>query len=362
MKEYLNKISGFFNRLCDMDYKELCQSFRKFGVVLREHLFVVIMAGTVLLVAIVSLIVAVDRVEIAVDGTSITESTLKSNIAAVLDEAHIYLGEGDSVSPSLDTEISEGMKIEITRAFVVLLKTKDGLREIRTTALPVAQVLANAGIELNEEDKVTPSREEIVQKGDRIKIVKVTSEIITRQVTLKPGVEYQNDKNLDSGKQKVVREGKDGLSERKIKIVYEDGREKKRFNMGDNIIKKQINRIIAVGIRPVIRVLETSRGTYRYKDMRVMEATAYSPGPESCGKYAKYGVTYTGKKAGFGLVAVDPKVIPLRSKLYIEGYGYAEAADIGAAIKGNRIDLCYDTYREAIMFGRKKIKVYILSE
>jgi 3D (Asp-Asp-Asp) domain-containing protein len=92
----------------------------------------------------------------------------------------------------------------------------------------------------------------------------------------------------------------------------------------------------------------------------VMEATAYYPGPESCGIYARNGRTYTGKKAGFGTVAVDKRVIPLGTKLYIEGYGYAEATDIGGAIKGNRIDLCFETYREAEMFGRRKVKVYIL--
>jgi 3D (Asp-Asp-Asp) domain-containing protein len=105
--------------------------------------------------------------------------------------------------------------------------------------------------------------------------------------------------------------------------------------------------------------LKKGQYLYRYNDIRVMDATAYYPGPECTGKYSYYGRTYTGKKADYGLVAVDPRVIPLGTKLYIEGYGYAEAADIGGAIKGNRIDLCFQTYREAKRFGRKKVKVYI---
>ena len=92
---------------------------------------------------------------------------------------------------------------------------------------------------------------------------------------------------------------------------------------------------------------------------RVMVATAYEPGPRSCGKWAT-GYTATGVKAEKGVVAVDERTIPLGSRLYIPGYGFAVAADRGGAIKGNRIDLCFATYDEALRFGRRRVKVYIL--
>jgi len=90
-----------------------------------------------------------------------------------------------------------------------------------------------------------------------------------------------------------------------------------------------------------------------------MEATAYEPGPRSCGKWAT-GYTATGIKAQKGIVAVDERVIPLGTRLYIPGYGFALAADRGSAIKGTRIDLCFDTYAEAIRFGRRRMNVYRL--
>jgi len=68
-----------------------------------------------------------------------------------------------------------------------------------------------------------------------------------------------------------------------------------------------------------------------------------------------------------GVVAVDPKVIPLGTKLYIESpdgsyvYGCAVAGDTGGAIKGNRIDLFMDTYSECMQFGRRTMNVYILN-
>jgi 3D (Asp-Asp-Asp) domain-containing protein len=64
--------------------------------------------------------------------------------------------------------------------------------------------------------------------------------------------------------------------------------------------------------------------------------------------------------AGYGIVAVDPRVIRLGTKLYVEDYGFCVAGDTGGAIKGTRIDLGFDTYSEAIRFGRRTVAVYVL--
>ncbi len=85
----------------------------------------------------------------------------------------------------------------------------------------------------------------------------------------------------------------------------------------------------------------------------VMIATAYTPG-HGCGT-----ITATGMRARYGVVAVDPRVIPLGTHLYIEGYGEAIAADTGSAIKGVRIDLCFDSLAQARAFGRRKVVVHI---
>jgi len=106
---------------------------------------------------------------------------------------------------------------------------------------------------------------------------------------------------------------------------------------------------------------QTPAGWIEYTEILTMEATAYYPGPESTGIWAD-GYTSTGLRAGHGVVAVDPEVIPLGTALYIPGYGLAVAADVGSAIKGNRIDLCFDTYEEALFFGRRPVEVYILTD
>jgi 3D (Asp-Asp-Asp) domain-containing protein len=72
------------------------------------------------------------------------------------------------------------------------------------------------------------------------------------------------------------------------------------------------------------------------------------------------GITCLGWRTRYGIAAVDPKVIALKSLVYVDGYGLAWAGDIGGDIKGNRIDLCYNTTKEALNWGRRKVRVYVL--
>lgn len=142
----------------------------------------------------------------------------------------------------------------------------------------------------------------------------------------------------------------------KVKIVNEDNQISEHYVATEN----HATETRVIDVLPASRGLRGYHGFHHFREVRLMEATAYYPGPECTGKYAARGLTYTGKKAGYGFVAVDPNVIPLGTRLYIEGYGEAEAADIGGAIKGNIVDLCFETYQEAVNYGRKRIKVYLL--
>lgn len=108
---------------------------------------------------------------------------------------------------------------------------------------------------------------------------------------------------------------------------------------------------------------KTSRSVpFRYKKVLDIVATAYAPGPHDNGKWGN--LTHIGTTVRPGIIAVDPKVIPLRSRVYIEfadGHGvYAIAEDTGGAIKGNRIDIAMWTVDEAYKFGIQNVKVYVL--
>jgi 3D (Asp-Asp-Asp) domain-containing protein len=95
-----------------------------------------------------------------------------------------------------------------------------------------------------------------------------------------------------------------------------------------------------------------------------MTVTAYTAGPESTGKrpgMKGYGITYKGTKAKIGVCAVDPDYIKLDTSLYVEGYGYCLAADIGGKVKGYHVDVFIPDLKEALIFGRETRKVWILN-
>lgn len=89
-----------------------------------------------------------------------------------------------------------------------------------------------------------------------------------------------------------------------------------------------------------------------------MRSTAYTSDPAENGGYS---TTAMGTAIRYGVAAVDPRVIPLGTRLYIEGYGYARAEDTGGAIKGNRIDLVFGSKSQSNNWGRRTVRVTILN-
>ena len=116
-----------------------------------------------------------------------------------------------------------------------------------------------------------------------------------------------------------------------------------------------VEEVKAVEEVPPENVVETSQGYLPYTQVMGMEATAYLPTDGSA-----EGITAMGIPATYGIVAVDPAIIPLGSRVYIPGYGEALAADTGGAIYGYRIDLCMEDYYQAMDFGRRTVKVFVL--
>lgn len=104
---------------------------------------------------------------------------------------------------------------------------------------------------------------------------------------------------------------------------------------------------------------KTSQSKGKVVKTLTVNASAFTANCKGCS-----GITYTGvnlkKNPNAKVISVDPKVIPLGSKVYVEGYGYAVAADKGSAIKGKRIDVFMNSYKKAIQWGRKTVKVQIL--
>jgi 3D (Asp-Asp-Asp) domain-containing protein len=160
---------------------------------------------------------------------------------------------------------------------------------------------------------------------------------------------------LRSGTSKTVRAGINGEKKLVYKVFYQDDKPTRRELVSAAVLKKPVPEILAVGQRGRL----ASRGYFSGRRVLTMVATGYSPDPRENGGNTS-GRTANGLRIGHGVVAVDPRYIPLGTRLYVEGYGYAVAADTGGAIKGNRIDLGEDTYRAAQRVGRRSVSVHIL--
>lgn len=164
---------------------------------------------------------------------------------------------------------------------------------------------------------------------------------------------YEDDPETEAGEEKVLEEGKDGLKTKIIKITYHYGEEYDRETVSIET-KDPVDKKILRGTKIVWKTLDTPDGQIQYwKKMRVY-ATHYDSHCLGCDEW-----TATGMRQGKGVIAVDPKVIPLRSKVYIPDYGLAIAGDTGGAIKGNIIDLGFDDAKTA-GWSAKFIDIYLL--
>ena len=181
--------------------------------------------------------------------------------------------------------------------------------------------------------------------------------------------------DLFIGDSYITVQGQDGIVSNNYAVRYENGVEVSRVLLSEEMLVKPVDTIKYVGTKVKPETKQTFFGTWvtkptSYRNSFTVSCTAYDLSYESCGKRPGdrgYGITASGMRAGVGVVAVDPRVIPLGTKLYIEAvdgswtYGYAIAGDTGGAIKGNRVDLFFNTYSECIQFGRRNARVYILN-
>lgn len=182
------------------------------------------------------------------------------------------------------------------------------------------------------------------------------TETVTETSAIKADVVYEFSRTVGIGRIVKAKDGKDGSVTKIFKVTKKDGK----------VVTKDLVRVEKIeAVNTTFHIgrggYQSSRGASSFKKVRVlkMNASAYEPGPASNGKWA--GTTTLGVRPAYGIVAVDPRVIPLGTLLYVEGYGFAYAADTGGAIKGNRIDLCFATHSQVNAFGRQSVTVHVLS-
>lgn len=303
------------------------------------------------------------RATLEVDGVSNNIVTGRHTVGGLLKENGIKLTRQDRVQPAIDTPVSNDAKIVLRRAVPVTIGILGGKLTYKTAATTVDAALDDVGLSIAPTDRVDPPLMTPVEKGMFIKVTPEFRMTETSTLQLPFKVIKKKTRSLPKGKEVIARAGQPGEAVQLDERVY-SGTYLASRNRTQQLVKAPVDQIVRVGLGRKSsaarsgRVLQASYSPTKAgtaKSSMVVEATAYVPG------YAGVGYrTATGARAGYGIIAVDPRVIPLGTRLYVPGYGYGIAADTGGAIKGNRIDVCYNSVSTALNWGRRSVRVQVL--
>ncbi|MFC4811886.1 3D domain-containing protein [Paenibacillus sp. GCM10023250] len=312
------------------------------------------------------------------NGRETIVSTKQWVLQRLLDEQAITIGPHDKVSMPLDGSISDGDRIVIDRAIPLTVKADGKARTLYTTVKTVQAAIDQADIEVRSLDKVFPSSEAALEPNMTITVTRIDKKYSETSYDVPFTVVKKNDPKLEAGKQKLVRQGQQGKVVKRYETVFADGVPVSQTLVEKVTPKPAIDKVVSIGtMRPEPRVMmlsaEAGASTYTKrgvtfnakKVMRNFTLTAYSAGVASTGKskgHPEYGITASGTRVQEGrTIAVDPKVIPIGWWVYIEGIGFRRAEDTGSAVKGNKIDVYFDSESYADRFGLKRgYTVYVL--
>ena len=307
-----------------------------------------------------------NEVTLDVDG-EVTELVSYSNtVQELIETEEVNFSEKAFINVPLDSKIENNIKIIIRNPIPYTIEDRGVLLETTSLFKTVGEVLEDHQIELGEKDFTYPDLSEEIAPNTAIQISRVSEEIEILETVIPHGEQVVTNRDLDVGVMKTIQEGEDGLKRTYIKKEYINGVLLSETVDYEVVAVEPIDEIKEKGSRDVIT---TSRGATRFRNSITMNASAYDLSFESTGKRPGdryYGITASGTKVRPGVVAVDPRVIPLGTKLYIQSldgssdYGFAVAEDKGGAIKGNKIDLFFESAEQVRQFGRRKVKVYIL--
>lgn len=330
-----------------------------FGKANIKKLTASLLSISIIAVLLTTIYLSLKTITVTIDGKSTQYRTFKATVDKFLEEENIALGPKDKIEPALDSSLSRNSNINIKRAFNVKVKVDGKDLDILTSEEDVASVLKTENITLRDKDKISPSIDSKLSKNMTIEITRVDVKTIAESKPIDFNTVVKSDNNLANTVRKTVQEGQQGEKKINIEVTYENGKEIARKILEEIVVKKPKDKIIVAGTLPVLPI---SRGgdAIPYTKVFTARATAYSPVGG-----AKSAHTASGRKAvrnpnGYSTIAVDPSIIPYGTKLYVQGYGFAIAADCGSAIKGNKIDVFFDTKAEALKWAVKYVKVYVL--
>ncbi len=284
-------------------------------------------------------------VSVVVDGQAASVETSARTVGEALWDARYRLYLADRITPALDEPVAAGMTITIARSRPMGILADGRTLLTRTLRGTVGAVLSDVGLALVGMDYAVPAADQPLPPEGLLRVVRVREEVLTAQEVIPFETLYQARADWEIDTVQAVQPGRAGLKERRTRVRYEDGVEVSRVDEGEFTVQEPQAYILGYGTNIVIRTVDTPDGPLEYWRSYEMYATSYAAKftarpPDS----PNYGRTASGKILVKGLVAIDRRYISFGTRMYVPGYGFAEAADTGGGVKGRWIDLGFDDW------------------
>jgi len=292
------------------------------------------------------------------DGAQLTSPTQAATVRELLSERGLTVDRADYVSAAPDDRLVDGELVVYRRAVPVTLAVGASRRTLRSAAGTVGEFLARTGRPLRNGERVIPSLDTALGAGDVVRIERSWTSHVT--VPIAPQIKVRYTSRLPRGATSVLRGGRPGLRVETVRIDERPGGPE-RTEIASRTTRPARPQVVLRGTGGPMAAagrlaLGGIAGAARFAGAAIhVLATAYTA---SC--YGCSGITASGVRAGHGVIAVDPSVIPLGTHLFIPGYGRAVAGDTGGAIVGHRIDLGFDGSHEALGFGSRMMTIYVV--
>lgn len=330
----------------------------------------------VVAVALVSHTAFARNTYVITDGDRVVvHTTATSDPAAVLNEAGLLLGADDTYTTQPGLGVSE---ITITRTQAVNIDNCGQSLQVSTQGETVRQLLSRLSIPVDADTSVSAPLDSQTVDGMNITISRTVHNTETYTQSIAHKVTYCYDSSIPAGETIVLTKGVDGQMSTTANVVYVDGQESDRTVLDQSVTQQPVNEVIAIGTGSEAEgaayisgevvvgdsyIITPTGEILPFTDVINVEATAYTHTDAGCDF-----ITSTGTRVKVGTVAVDPRLIPYGTRMFIVSddgeyiYGIATAEDCGGDIKQNRIDLYYPTVWECNQFGRRDCTIYVLGE
>jgi len=312
-----------------------------------RHLIALLVAAVLAVFLITGFVWAPKNVTLVVDGESTRVTTERDDVASLLAEQGVTLGSGDLVSPVPSEPLPDGCVVVVRHVVPVTLELSGTTQKLNVLGRTVADALVMAGLDPTGGISTDPSVDTTLASGMVIRATDVFVRIQEQEVAIPFDTKVIGDPKLALNKRVVVAKGVAGSSVRVWHVLVSGGVEGTRTLQTETVISAPVTEVVRIGTkRSFSQIVSTKQSkTYTPKvDGRAIEVEATAYTPFACGLDADW-IAWRRRlyhiPDGWGVVAVDRRIIPLGTKLFVEGYGYAVAADTGSAIKGYKMDVCF---------------------